>query len=181
MKKLIIRDHLMNIVLEKDIYMEGQDFIYIAPQPEAIWLKELYICSPEDTDKFVLTDEEVAERQPKLELELESPTEEQKVRMWENIEAGVTKKGVEPEKPDRPVKCLSCGWTGSTKDCQFGHNDFYCPECGKENLEEVKPDEPKAVSDKSAGDKGSGETEQSPSPEAASTKPAKRKTPKRSS
>lgn len=31
--------------------------------------------------------------------------------------------------------CRSCGWEGKQGDCGFGHNDFYCPHCGKENIE----------------------------------------------
>lgn len=32
------------------------------------------------------------------------------------------------------VRCTSCGWKGEQGDCQFGHDDFYCPSCGKEAL-----------------------------------------------
>ena len=159
MKKLIIRDHLGDVVFEADVYMEGQDYYHAEPRAKPIWLQEVHICDPDKLPEFIK--EAITEVAPEPELEPEPEPEY--------------------EKPDRPVKCLSCGWTGSTKDCQFGHNDFYCPECGKENLEEVKPDEPEAVSDKSAGDKGSSETEQSPSPEASPVKTAKRKTTKRSS
>jgi len=31
-------------------------------------------------------------------------------------------------------KCSECGWEGKESDCQFGHNDFYCPSCCKEAL-----------------------------------------------
>ncbi len=37
------------------------------------------------------------------------------------------------------VKCLVCGWGGIQGDCKFGHDDFYCPQCGKEALETVEP------------------------------------------
>jgi len=159
MKKLIIRDHLGEVVLEADVYLEGQDFTHIEPVPKPIWVKEIYICDLDKLPVELREEEEVVAPEPELEPELEP----------------------EPEKPDRPVKCTECGWEGSTKDCSFGHNDFYCPECGKESLEEVKPDELEAVSDKGVGDKGSSEAEQSQNLETAPIKTAKRKPTKRSS
>ena len=45
----------------------------------------------------------------------------------------------EKGKPDDAVECSVCGWHGSTLVCSFGHNDFYCPECGKESLESTNP------------------------------------------
>jgi predicted RNA-binding Zn-ribbon protein involved in translation (DUF1610 family) len=32
------------------------------------------------------------------------------------------------------VSCSECDWAGTEADCGFGHNDFYCPNCGKESL-----------------------------------------------
>lgn len=32
-------------------------------------------------------------------------------------------------------KCRSCSWKGYARG--FGHNDFYCPECGMEDLEGI--------------------------------------------
>ena len=40
------------------------------------------------------------------------------------------------------VTCGNYGWSGTQADCGFGHDDFYCPQCGKEALT-VR--EPKAV------------------------------------
>jgi len=34
-------------------------------------------------------------------------------------------------------KCSNCGWEGKESECQFGHNDFYCPSCCQEALEVV--------------------------------------------
>ena len=31
-------------------------------------------------------------------------------------------------------RCTACGWQGNEGQCHFGHNDFYCPACGKESL-----------------------------------------------
>lgn len=30
------------------------------------------------------------------------------------------------------VYCTQCLWTGLRSECGFGHDDFYCPSCGKE-------------------------------------------------
>jgi hypothetical protein len=30
------------------------------------------------------------------------------------------------------VSCSVCNWTGKLSDCNFGHDDYYCPNCGKE-------------------------------------------------
>ena len=38
------------------------------------------------------------------------------------------------------VWCRECGWTGTRGDCGFGHNDFYCPNCCKESIKDVKPE-----------------------------------------
>jgi RNA polymerase subunit RPABC4/transcription elongation factor Spt4 len=35
------------------------------------------------------------------------------------------------------VTCGICGWRGTQADCSFGHDDFYCPKCGKESLTAV--------------------------------------------
>ena len=44
-------------------------------------------------------------------------------------------------KEDREVRymghwrtCTECGWSGFEGDCDFGHNDFYCPKCRREAL-----------------------------------------------
>lgn len=34
----------------------------------------------------------------------------------------------------KPAKCSECGWNGALLGCQFGHDDFYCPNCGKEAI-----------------------------------------------
>lgn len=159
MKKLIIRDHLGEIVLEADVFLEGQDFTHIEPVPKPIWVKEIYICDPDKLPAELREEEEVVAPEPEPEPEV-------------------------VEYRDEPVRCVAegCEWQGDLSETtDFGHDDWLCPACDRESLEEVKPDEPKDVSDKSAGDKGSGETKQSPSPPAASKKPAKRKATKRSS
>ena len=30
--------------------------------------------------------------------------------------------------------CGECGWSGFEGDCDFGHDDFYCPKCKQESL-----------------------------------------------
>ena len=38
------------------------------------------------------------------------------------------------------VTCVYCRWIGSLADCGFGHDDHYCPCCGKEGgLNDVLP------------------------------------------
>lgn len=39
---------------------------------------------------------------------------------------------------DAKVYCKVCGWTGLRKECGFGHNDFFCPECGMESIRETE-------------------------------------------
>jgi len=39
-------------------------------------------------------------------------------------------------KLDTKVKCFKCGWEGTYKDCIFGHDDYVCPVCSVESLEE---------------------------------------------
>ena len=36
------------------------------------------------------------------------------------------------------VRCSKCGWEGKQSECGFGHDDFYCPVCCVESLEEIK-------------------------------------------
>jgi hypothetical protein len=33
---------------------------------------------------------------------------------------------------DEQVRCSFCAWVGKLSDCNFGHDDYYCPNCGKE-------------------------------------------------
>ena len=37
---------------------------------------------------------------------------------------------------DTRVKCFKCGWQGTYKDCVYGHDDYVCPVCSAESLEE---------------------------------------------
>jgi len=39
---------------------------------------------------------------------------------------------------EQKVRCSKCGWTGTTGECGFGHDDFYCPICRVESLEVIK-------------------------------------------
>jgi len=34
-------------------------------------------------------------------------------------------------------KCYDCGWEGLENETGFGHNDFYCPTCCQESLEQL--------------------------------------------
>tara|TARA_Y100000310_G_scaffold154415_1_gene153971 strand:+ start:2910 stop:3443 length:534 start_codon:yes stop_codon:yes gene_type:complete len=169
-KKLILLDHLGEIQFEADVYMDGQDFKYFEPNPKAIWLKYVLIIDP----NAVLPDDIQS---------LAHPEEEFKIPHDDEPHSGI-------EKPDNPVRCMECGWRGSTKDCEFGHNDFYCPDCGKEALiseeeyrdlaeietrkkdtdKEVTPDDTETTGDKGLGDKGVGETGQLKSPKGKAKK-----------
>ena len=33
------------------------------------------------------------------------------------------------------ARCTECGWEGVRGDCNFGHDDVYCPQCGRESIE----------------------------------------------
>ena len=37
-------------------------------------------------------------------------------------------------KCSQEAKCRECGWEGKLRECGFGHNEHYCPGCGKETL-----------------------------------------------
>ncbi len=158
MKKLIIRDHNGDIVLSEDVYMEGEDFIYIASSVTALWVKEIYICNPEDTEKFVLTEREAETYMPTLPVVMELPEAPKP----------------EPEEADNI-------------DCPFERIRSYpscyedCPDVEACPVRKgVKENDTEAISDKSTGDRGPGKAEQPKSPKALPEKPARRKATKRS-
>jgi len=97
MKKLIIRDHLGEVVLGVDVYLEGQDFTHTEPVPKAMWVKEIYICDPDKLPEWAGYKEVEVAPEPELEPELEPVTKEQKERMWKNIKADVAREEVEHE------------------------------------------------------------------------------------
>jgi len=104
MKKLIIRDHLGEVILSKDVYMEGQDFVYIAPAPTAMWVKEIYICSLEDTEKYVLTKEEaqvlLPEEKEEVQVEELEPPFTTQLTITEKIE----EKEVKPRETEEIIE-----------------------------------------------------------------------------
>jgi len=74
------------------------------------------------------------------------------------------------EKPSAPegyeevkIFCTECGLTGQRKEFPFGHDDFYCPECGTETVKEVSEvkREPEKRSDKSSRSKRTGSSTRS--------------------
>jgi len=58
MKKLIIYDHRGEKQLEFDVYVEGQDFKWQSPNPQAFWLGEIVLVDavPEETTTSLLLD-----------------------------------------------------------------------------------------------------------------------------
>lgn len=38
---------------------------------------------------------------------------------------------------DTKVKCEKCHWEGTYRQCNFGHDDYYCPSCLVESLVQV--------------------------------------------
>jgi len=158
MKKLIIRDHLGEVVLEADVYLEGQDFTHIEPLPKPIWVKEIYICDPDKLPEFIKAEipKVVPEPEPEPELEpkqdaLEILARDVGVAIGEAISEPVLKGEIRLELDK-----------------------------AKENFEEVYSHESEEASNQGAGDKGLGEAEQPKSLEAVPKKPAKRKAAKRS-
>jgi len=73
MKKLIIKDHLGEVVLGADVYLEGQDFALIEPVPKPIWVKEIHIIDPDKLPELIK--EEIAEVIPEPEPEPEPESE----------------------------------------------------------------------------------------------------------
>lgn len=53
MKKLVILNHLGEVVLERDVYVEGQDFACSFPVVTPLWVKEIYICEPDNFPTYV--------------------------------------------------------------------------------------------------------------------------------
>jgi len=45
MKKLILYDHQGNKLLEKDVFVEGQNFHWQSPKPMAFWLGEIMLVN----------------------------------------------------------------------------------------------------------------------------------------
>lgn len=150
MKKLLIYDHLGEKTLERDVFVEGSDFEHKFPVPTCYWLGKILIVDKEPEPELVL------EPEPEIKIEPEpEPTPEPT-----------------PDYMQQKLKCRGCGWEGMRRECSFGHNDYYCPSCNKEALEEVKPDEPKAVSNKSAGVKRTRKAKQPKSPKRQTKKRA---------
>jgi len=158
MKKLIIRDHLGDVVFEADVYMEGQDYYHVEPRAKPIWLQEVHICDPDKLPEFIKEAITEVAPEPEPELELEDTKQREKDMEQAAIDAGYLEPEPEPELnvPTQAYRIV--------KDCY---------------KKEAKH-EPKAAINQRAGDKGFSEAEQSESPEAAPTKPAKRKATKRS-
>ena len=96
------------------VFVEGQDFEYEFPEPVALWFGKLQLV-----DELLGVVEETT-------IEV---TREEAVRLAKEEE-------LEPREAEEVVRCTECGWEGQRKDCGFGHNDFYCPLCGKESIKE---------------------------------------------
>ena len=113
MKKLFIIDHQGEVVFSANVYMEGTDFIHIEEAPKVLWVKEIRIFDPSEVEQHIPTPPELF---PKAFMHMGEVT------VSENA------------KPDLPKVCTYCDWEGSTLECNFGHDDFYCPSCGYEAL-----------------------------------------------
>ena len=113
MKKLIIKDHLGDVVFEADVYMEGQDYYHAEPRAKPIWLQEVHICDPDKLPEFIKEAITEVAPEPEPELELEPVTKEQKERMWKNIKADVAREEVEYEL--EAVSDKSAGDKGSSE------------------------------------------------------------------
>lgn len=59
---------------------------------------------------------------------------------WEVLNQGLVylgEMGRLPEYLDTKVKCEKCHWEGTYRQCNFGHDDYYCPYCLVESLVQV--------------------------------------------
>jgi hypothetical protein len=150
MKKLILYDHNGQKVGEHDVYVEGSDFEWVSPQPVAVWFGRILLVDKEP-------EAEEVEEQATLEKEVAE-------------EKDYNQKVLEGE--DKIVSCYGCGWKGLESKADFGHDDFICPECGYQRLEEVKDSELEKADNQSTGDRGTGEAEQHEGTENVPEKPA---------
>lgn len=168
MKKLVLINHQGEVKHTFDVYLEGADFEHEFPAPVAVWLGTVAILDPDALSVLLaagVKKQGVLGVTPEVKQAVGGLESEGVILLPEqaaSLEA--TDSG---EEMARPVKC-SCGWTGTLADCGFGHNDYYCPKCGSESIEERIDEQPEATVDTSAGDGGAGETVEPPSTEATS-------------
>jgi len=158
MKKLIIKDHLGQVVFERDVYMEGQDFHHTEPVPFPVWVKEVYICDPDKLSEYVRI--EVAEKAPEPEPEPEPEPKQDALEILARDVGVAVGEVIKEEAKLEPLPILI--------------------DRARKNFEEGLSHESETVINQSVGGKGLGETEQPESPEAVPKKPAKRKATKRS-
>lgn len=158
MKKLVIVNHLGEIVREVDVFLEGQDTELTWATPTAIWLGRIIICDPKSLEPC---------SGPKI-RDFQCVVVSGPEPTWEEIDEHEAKvlEGVESEL--EPVKEVDEDYEAAVADL---HPTF---------SEEVTPDDAETASDSSAGDEGVSEAEQSPSAEDIPEKPTRRKTTKRS-
>lgn len=79
MKKLILKNHLNEKLLELDLFVEGQDFSHTLPEPKAFWLGTIMVvdAEPEPVMSYeegvqkALETTDIQDKLSKLELELE--------------------------------------------------------------------------------------------------------------
>jgi len=157
MKKLILIDHLGDHVMDFDVYVEGKDFQWEANTPTPVWLGQLLLLDPESYDQWLRDKEKVEDVSLVSESEVEVKPEDFDAEIAR--EAAIVLEVEIKETPymTAPMFCSTCSWRGARGDCRFGHDDYLCPNCGTETLEEVKEDELEAVDNQDTGDRGAGE------------------------
>lgn len=75
MKKLRLYDHLGNLVMEHDVFVEGQDFTWVATMPTAVWFGGIALVDEKLAVKFTdwkdIAEEVVQELEPEKEVIIE--------------------------------------------------------------------------------------------------------------
>ncbi len=175
MKKLLIINHMGEVVLTHDVFLEGQDIHYKEHSPKAVWLNHLLIVDPDHEEEMLAKVRGTLGIEPEFTPIDEPATEEELKEAQEELAAEAVE---QVEYQDEPVMCIAedCGWQGDLSETtHFGHNDWLCPACDSESLKEVTDGKSEESELESLGDQRPSEAKQPKSPKAAPKKSAKRK------
>lgn len=131
MKYLQLYDHNGNLVMEHNVYVEGGDFSWTAEKPTAVWLGTILLSDKKLEALEPVPEEKVIEAAGEVEV---VPEPEPELPSWEVEE----QRQLEADRRETRFKCSECGWEGTRSETSFGHDDYICPTCRVESLEEIK-------------------------------------------